>query len=404
MLYSKSKPLSSLIFIPLLSLVFIRPFISGLGYPLFEMPYEIILIALAIAALFIEASRFRIYPETFDNFPVLLLLLAYAVSSVFSINTVNSIRETFKFISLFAAFSIVSQADNRQKNTLIRGILLAASIISVYSIYQYLWGYDHTLAYLEKTGSSLLAASSYARDILIAKRAIATFPSPNIFGSYLIMMFFLSLSLAKDRGRGLSRYMPIVLITVSLVLTKSLGAWLSLIATLLILFIISGYPLKNRGLAFILGSVAAVFILVFILTSRWERFMDPGNPQNSITQRFDYWRTAIAVIKDHFLLGVGPGNFQEVFLKYKVGLSTDTRYAHNIFLQTWAETGVAGMAAMLWLIFLFFRKASRKPALLFIFLSGLAFILHNMVDNSYFIPETGLFWWLLLGLSLNARA
>jgi len=124
--------------------------------------------------------------------------------------------------------------------------------------------------------------------------------------------------------------------------------------------------------------------------------MNLDNPQNSITQRLDYWRTAFAVIKAHPLLGVGPGNFHEVFLKYKVGFGTNTQYAHNIFLHTWAETGILGFMALLYLITGFVIKAKSKSR--YILLAGLAFLFHNLIDNTYFIPEAGFLWWVLLAV------
>jgi len=125
--------------------------------------------------------------------------------------------------------------------------------------------------------------------------------------------------------------------------------------------------------------------------------MNLKNPQNSIIQRINYWNTAIGIIKDHPFSGVGAGNFQEVFLKYKVGLSTNTRYAHNIFLHQWAETGILGFAGIFFMIFNLLRRKLKNTGNKFIFLAIIAFILHNMIDNSYFMPETGILLWILLG-------
>jgi O-antigen ligase len=281
-------------------------------------------------------------------------------------------------------------------------MLIAATIISIYSIYQYLWGYQHTIEHLKKIGSDFLLTSSYARDILLAKRAIGTFPSPNILAGYLTMIFFFSLSLrgtvTKSSLRSNLIYMCVpALIIASLTLTKSLGAWLSLIAALIILLITSYDSIKKQKILLLSSTVLIVIALTFILMSRWERLTNLANPQNSIIQRLNYWRTAIAVIKDHPILGVGPGNFQEVFLKYKIGLSTNTRYAHNIFLHTWAETGFLGLIALIYLISAFFIKAKSKSH--YIFFAGLAFILHNLIDNTYFIPEASFLWWVLLAIA-----
>ena len=398
----KSKPLSVIIFFPLLLLIFLRPFFSGLAYPALEAYYENLIIFLAVLTLFIEAKRFRIFPKTFDNFPVLFLLLAYSVSTVYSVNIKNSLTETIKFISFFAVFFMVSQTGEKQKKILIKTMVFAASIISLYSIYQYFWGYPHTLDYLKKINSDFLAISSYARDVLIAKRAIGTFPSPNILGGYLIIAFFLSLHTASGQGQKLGlKLIPPALISVALILTKSMGAWLSLISGLIILFIISYKSIKNRKSVVFSSVILICIIMVFILITRWERLMDLGNPQNSITQRLNYWRTSLAIIKDHPFLGVGPGNLHELFLNYKVGLSTDTRYAHNIFLHQWAETGLLGFIGIAALIIIFLKKFKAGAKNPFILLSGLAFIFHNLLDNTYFIPQTGLFFWILLALIIH---
>ena len=395
----KSKSLTLLIFIPLALFIFMRPFLSGLAYPSLEFYYQNGLIILAaLGILTIRGSRIK------NNYtaPILLLLGAYALSTMTGINTKNSVQELTRLVSCVSIFFLVSQGDDDQKKSLVKIMVFSASLISLYSLYQFIWGYDHTLAYLKETQSNFLATSSYAKDILIAKRAIGTFPSPNIFGSYLIAMFFLSLAMIKDAGRRIQWFLPPILILSALLLTKSAGAWLSLFITLLIL-VVWLKPKKYKNAALLLIVVAFLAVFSFIIKDRWERFVDFNSPQNSITQRLDYWRTAIRVIKEHPFTGVGPGNFQEVFLKYKVGLSTDTRYAHNIFLHTWSETGILGLIGIFYLIAAFFKKLNAKPKAKFILLSGLALILHNLIDNSYFIPETGLFWWILLGLSLDNK-
>jgi len=398
----KSKSLSSCIFIPLLILVFIRPFFSGLAYPKLELCYETVMISLAALTFILGAkTNFKIPPKTFENFPVLFLLSAYAISAAFSVNKINSVSETLKFMGFASAFFVVSRIDDRQKNTLIKTIVIAGAIIGLYAVYQYFWGYAGTLAYLKKINSGFLQLSSYARDILLDKRAIATFPSPTILGGYLIMVFFMGLHLLQvTRSQGhrvTSVILSLMVISAALLLTKSLGAWLALITAMITWFILSYKSIKHKKLLLAASIIIFSIAIAFILITRWERLMNLDNPQNSITQRLNYWRTAIAVIKDHPIVGVGPGNFQEVFLEYKVGVSTNTRYAHNIFLHVWAETGTLGLIALISLIINFIIKAKSEPRL--IFLAGIAFLFHNIIDNTYFFPETGLLWWVLPGLS-----
>jgi len=414
------KPLSSFIFIPLIFFIFLRPFISGLAYPAFEIYYESFIISTAIATLFFSAclvrpknavqAKTQAGPRTNAYaLPVLLLLSSYIISTATSVNVHNSVQETMKFLSYISIFFIVSQANDKQKTTLIKTIVVAASIISLYSVYQYFWGYQHTIDYIRKTDSRLLSISSYTRDILLSKRSIGTFPSPNILGGYLLIAFFLSLytyfSSRKVYPEGIQRpsqemlsVIPTVIILAALVLTKSLGAWLSLIFTLIILTIILYNDFKKQKWLIYLSCLFIFLVLIFILSNRWERLMNLTNPQNSVIQRLNYWSAAIGAIKDHPFLGVGAGNFQEVFLKYKVGLSTNTRYAHNIFLHQWAETGILGFAGIFFMIFNLLRRKLRNTGDKFIFLAAIAFILHNMIDNPYFMPETGVLLWVLLAI------
>jgi O-antigen ligase len=106
------------------------------------------------------------------------------------------------------------------------------------------------------------------------------------------------------------------------------------------------------------------------------------------------------MIKDHPFAGIGPGNFQEVFLKYyKLGWGTGTKYVHNIFLQLWVETGILGPLGMISLIIVFITKNTVKSN--YIFLAGLVFLFHNLIDLTYFIPEAGLFWWIIIGLACH---
>ena len=391
----KIKSLLLFVFIPLLFLIFCRAFFSGLTYPILENYYQNSIIFLAIISMFFNRA---IRIKNSYTIPIILLLLAYLVSGIGSINIQNSIKEIIKFVSYLCIFFLVSQGNDKEKKIIVKTIVISGLIISVYSIYQYFWGYHHTLDYLKKINSEFLLGSSYARDILIAKRAIGTFPSPNLFGGYLIIVFFLSLSLIKNDIGVKIWYLAPFLIIIALILTKSMGVWLSLIIGVLILFFLSYESFKKQRLIFAIFSIFICIVLTFIILNRWDRLINLENPQNSITQRLNYWRTAIAIIKEHPIVGIGPGNFQEVFLNYKVGLSTNTRYAHNILLHQWAETGLLGFMALLYLIVVFLKKFKLKSKNTSILLGGLAFLLHNLIDNTYFIPQTGFFLWILLAL------
>jgi O-antigen ligase len=112
----------------------------------------------------------------------------------------------------------------------------------------------------------------------------------------------------------------------------------------------------------------------------------------------DYWRATFELIKIHPLTGVGLGNFNITF----------SRFAHNSFLQFWAETGLIGISALAWFIIKHFRilfinlKTTQNKNLAAAFLaSNIVFLVHNLFDFTFFLPEACLIWWVILGLSIN---
>ncbi|HEY3347406.1 MAG TPA: hypothetical protein VGK71_07270, partial [Nitrospirota bacterium] len=99
------------------------------------------------------------------------------------------------------------------------------------------------------------------------------------------------------------------------------------------------------------------------------------------------------------------GSFQIVYSAHKLPEADETRYAHNIFLQSMVETGPAGVLVMVAIFGAFvlrgFRKARGKDdGLIFagVLAGGAAFIVHNLMDFTWFVPETAILFWFYAGL------
>jgi len=74
-------------------------------------------------------------------------------------------------------------------------------------------------------------------------------------------------------------------------------------------------------------------------------------------------------------------------------------YSHNAYLQVWAEQGLFGLAALLWFIFALYRRlvSARPPWQLMA--ATRVFLLHNLVDFTFFLPEVSLAWWAITGIA-----
>jgi O-antigen ligase len=82
-------------------------------------------------------------------------------------------------------------------------------------------------------------------------------------------------------------------------------------------------------------------------------------------------------------------------------------HAHNVFLNTLAEQGLIGLSAFLallcalvWRTWRLMRDddGPRRLAGMTVFAALVAFMLHNLVDVTLFQSETGLFFWVLVGI------
>jgi putative inorganic carbon (HCO3(-)) transporter len=121
--------------------------------------------------------------------------------------------------------------------------------------------------------------------------------------------------------------------------------------------------------------------------------------------RFLIWRDTIPMILERPLLGYGPDNFATPFTSYEgedlklIAESAPVDRAHNESLDVAATTGVAGLAAYVWIFAVYFREAYRRGGWTLISLSGgvLAYILQ--LQTIFTTLPTGITFWALLGVS-----
>ena len=131
----------------------------------------------------------------------------------------------------------------------------------------------------------------------------------------------------------------VVLSVVTIVLTHSRGGFLALTGTALWIAWRSGHLFRA---ALGLGACAVAF-LALAPASVIERLGSIGDAtESSANARLTAWATALRMIADNPLLGVGLRNFQFHYAEYSVvplPAGAPTYVAHNSYLQIWAESG-----------------------------------------------------------------
>ena len=316
------------------------------------------------------------------QYPLLFFILALLISIIFSINKTNSLGQLYKYIANILVFIVGVSLSYENKHKIIRVLVLAGFVISILAIYQYLFGFSHITSYVSKKGIT----NPFVLDCLANKRIFLPFITPNSLAGYLILIVPLIL-IINDK----EKWFVLGVVLLAILLTKSIGGLMALSAGVLFYALISKKFNLKRMLIFI--SLAAAVIFIFNL--RQSLTKEHLHPLFSVARRFDYCTWGLKIIKAHFLTGVGIGNFNSPF----------SRFAHNSYIQIWAEMGILGIISFLWLIFTIFKSGlqnlksyPQNKTLGLVLTTAFIFLVHNLIDFTFFLPEIGMIWWLLVGL------
>lgn len=76
--------------------------------------------------------------------------------------------------------------------------------------------------------------------------------------------------------------------------------------------------------------------------------------------RLELYATSLSIVRDHPLLGAGTGGYPKAYAERAPGQAS--RNPHNEYLMIATQTGLVGLAVMLWLFWVQWRLSARLPA------------------------------------------
>ncbi len=247
-----------------------------------------------------------------------------------------------------------------------------------------------------------------------------TFANPNLTAQYLNAVAPLAVMLPFVLERRSHRRIAAaaaVGMGVFLLFTRARGAILGTCAGIAFAALLAARSTGRLGDPRIKKAVAAAAATVVVVMAVLTVTVVPKMMHSKREMlRPHLWSRALRMFSTHPVLGVGPGNFPVAFGhfdgyrgKWAPPPQNRVQYAHNDYLHTLAETGMAGFAVMAWIVLsamiLLWRGAPGMPStgekmLAAGFGGGSAAVLvHAMFSFPFIMPASAMQFWINLGLA-----
>jgi len=193
-----------------------------------------------------------------------------------------------------------------------------------------------------------------------------------------------------------------LLIAAVLFFTYSYTAWISVILALAIIFL-----LNNKFCKKYLIIICSIFFVLIFLLKDTAKFNDLASfdSRSSSASRMMIWQSVGKILSDNYVIGIGPGNFQDKYLAYQKYFPPYLEWAvphpHNLFVAFWLYSGLLGLVSFIAILYFFFKKGlgdlrNHKAVRALAIGIVIYFLLHGLVDTTYFKNDLAVVFWLVV--------
>lgn len=383
-------------------------FVAALFFARFYIPAEsaaqgetlwIASLWLVCAAVWMAGRWCRVFPRIrldYLDAAVGLWIGSQIISGLVIVATTGDKRSamnlTWEWVALAALWFIARYAIvvNSARRGLLLAMIVTGTVLAGYGLYQHYVSHRQMAAEYGplfdqlRTATGSEAASirqRLSRDgiptegpalILFEKRLrdstepLGLFALANTFGGCLAVCLILAIGelwIGRQHGSPWRSLVPlliaIAIIGWCLLLTKSRTAVIGT-ACGLVMLAVSRVSMSASLRRLVLPASLAIGVMAVAVTALFaagglDRQVLSEAPK-SLAYRFQYWQATRSLIVDHIWLGVGPGNFRQHYLKYKLPeASEEIADPHNMFFDVTATGGIVsgiGLTLLLVLVFL----------------------------------------------------
>lgn len=273
----------------------------------------------------------------------LLVTTGLSLDPMFSLKRVSAIATRFVPMVLTVLFI----NDRRKLNTAVGMLILSVLLSDGYAFWQHSLGVD---------------------------RVFALANHPVVLGALLIEALPLLIVIAlEDREQSPVRRGGLLAIaalsTVVLVMTGTRGAWIGLLAALVLYVILTINRNRKTALTLVLVLLVtcAAFAAVPVLKERFDSSFDMQYLSNS--ERLVMWKSAWHMFLDHPVAGVGLGLWPEMdrrqYMPPEAQEPASHMHAHSNYFNFLGETGLTGFLAFIglfgYILYLLYRRYRSNP-------------------------------------------
>jgi hypothetical protein len=299
------------------------------------------------------------------------------VSLTFSTDRIGTTRACGQILGNLAFFFVVVNLSRSFALADLGMNLCLAMTVAIAALTAYGWHYGEPAQAAEKgTDDAFLAEDRWAtseidiaesdEEVRGSRRAMGSTSHPAVYGANLVLTIPFFLALARRRiplpVRALV-WLGLLLVLYNVVLTNTRATLIIVGLTLLLSWALGLVVLRPPALLAL--AVAAASVIPFVKAESLGRVLDLSNytPERSgsIRIRLIYYEAGLRVFQDHWLLGIGVGNKEEIpkYINEKVGKETSV---HNEYLQSLMELGAIGFPVYLGFLGLVTANSFRAAA------------------------------------------
>jgi len=202
----------------------------------------------------------------------------------------------------------------------------------------------------------------------IVRRALGPTSSPPVYGINIILALPFYVYLARTAkivwmrifcGAGL------IVGCYNVILTNTRAAVVTLVVAMACM---AATRLVRMNFIGIVGAmIVAALIVPFLPSALYDRIFQISNytidRSATLRIRLLYWQTAVDIFAEHWLLGCGIGNQNELPARLKNVAGPANTTVHNEYIETLLETGIIGYPVMVSFIVVLYRRCRRAEQL-----------------------------------------